>query len=105
MESVLKMIFNFIFGRAKKRRPAKARTLSDLRVGESAILSEMELSPPVAEHLMNLGFVPGLVVKVLRSGPGGDPRIYRVDGAEVAMRRDTSRHIQVELMGAPAFGD
>jgi len=99
------MIFNFIFGRYKKRRRAKARSLADLRVGESAILSELELSPPVAEHLMNLGFVPGLVVKVLRSGPGGDPRIYRVDGAEVAMRRDTSRHIQVELADAPAFGD
>ena len=54
---------------------------------------------------MNLGFVPGLEVKVLRSGPGGDPRVYRVDGTEVAMRRDLSRHIHVELLGAPAFGD
>lgn len=99
------MIFNFIFGRHKKNHPAKAGALSDLHVGESAIVSELELSPAVAEHLMNLGFVPGLVVKVLRSGPGGDPRIYRVDGTEVAMRRDLSRHIHVELLGAPAFGD
>jgi len=99
------MIFNFIFGRHKQNRPAKPSALSDLPLGESAIVSELELSPAVAEHLMNLGFVPGLVVKVLRSGPGGDPRIYRVDGTEVAMRRDLSRHIQVELIGAPAFGD
>jgi ferrous iron transport protein A len=105
IELELKMIFNFIFGRRKKDRQAKAGALADLRVGESAILSDLELSPPVAEHLMNLGFVPGLVVKVLRSGPGGDPRVYRVDGAEVAMRRDLSRHIHVELIGAPAFGD
>jgi len=99
------MIFNFIFGRRKKTQQARASALADLHVGESAIVSNLELSPPVAEHLMNLGFVPGLVVKVLRSGPGGDPRIYRVDGTEVAMRRDLSRHIQVELLGAPAFGD
>lgn len=99
------MIFNFIFGRHKKNHGAKAGALSDLHVGESAIVSELELAPAVAEHLMNLGFVPGLVVKVLRSGPGGDPRIYRVDGTEVAMRRDLSRHIHVELLGAPAFGD
>jgi Fe2+ transport system protein FeoA len=99
------MIFNFIFGRHKKDRQVKAGALSDLPVGESAIVSELELSPAVAEHLMNLGFVPGLVVKVLRSSPGGDPRIYRVDGTEVAMRRDLSRHIHVELIGAPAFGD
>src|ERR1700739_3747684 len=99
------MIFNFIFGRHKKQRPRRANALADLNVGESAILSELELSPPVAEHLMNLGFVPGLQVTVLRSGPGGDPRVYRVDGTEVAMRRDLSRHIHVELIGAPAFGD
>lgn len=99
------MIFNFMFGRRKKQSPNGASALADLRVGESAILSELELAPPVAEHLMNLGFVPGLEVKVLRSGPGGDPRVYRVDGTEIAMRRDLSRHIHVELIGAPAFGD
>lgn len=99
------MIFNFIFGRRKSYPERKAQALADLRVGESAVLSELEVSPPIAEHLMNLGFVPGLVVQVLRSGPGGDPRVYRVDGTEVAMRRDLSRHIHVELIGAPAFGD
>src|SRR5664279_217606 len=99
------MIFNFIFGRRKKQPANGASALADLHVGESAILSELELSDPVAEHLMNLGFVPGLEVKVLRSGPGGDPRVYRVEGTEVAMRRDLSRHIHVELIGAPAFGD
>jgi ferrous iron transport protein A len=105
IELELKMIFNFIFGRHKKDPVAKAQALSELRVGESAVLSELEVAPLVAEHLMNLGFVPGLVVQVLRSGPGGDPRVYRVDGTEVAMRRDLSRHIHVELIGAPAFGD
>ena len=49
----------------------------------------------IAEHLMNLGFVPGLEVRVIRSGPGGNPRVYRVDGTEVALRRDLSRCIAV----------
>lgn len=99
------MIFNFRFGRRSKAQPAASNALADLKVGESAVLAELKLAPPIAEHLMNLGFVPGLVVKVLRSGPGGDPRVYRVDGTEVAMRRDLSQHIDVELIGAPAFGD
>ncbi len=101
----LKMIFNFIFGRHQKQLKRKTRALADLRVGESAILGDLELAPPVAEHLMNLGFVPGLEVTVARTSPGGDPRVYRVEGTEVAMRRDLSRHIRVELLGAPAFGD
>ena len=105
MELELKMIFNFRFGRSPKKRKHAARALADLHVGESAILGDMELALPVAEHLMNLGFVPGMEVTVARSGPGGDPRVYRVEGAEVALRRDLSRHIQIALVGVPAFGD
>ena len=99
------MIFNFIFGRRQRKAQRKTGALADLHVGETAILADLELSTPVAEHLMNLGFVPGLQVTVARSSPGGDPRVYRVEGTEVAMRRDLSRHIHVELLGAPAFGD
>jgi ferrous iron transport protein A len=100
----LKMIFNFIFGR-KQRRTHSTGALADLQVGERAILEELELDHPIAEHLMNLGFVPGQEVSVERSGPGGDPRVYRVEGTEVALRRELSRHIFVSLAGAPAFGD
>jgi len=100
----LKMIFNFIFG-PKQKRNLTTSALADLQVGERAILEEFELDHPIAEHLMNLGFVPGLEVTVERSGPGGDPRVYRVEGTEVAMRRELSRHIHVSLVGAPAFGD
>jgi ferrous iron transport protein A len=100
------MIFNFIFSRhPKKQRDPRATALADLRVGESAILRHLEVTPTIAEHLMNLGFVPGFKVTVARSGPGGDPRVYRVEGTEVAMRRDLSRLIHVEVIGAPAFGD
>jgi len=98
------MIFNVMFGR--KKQPARqANALADLQVGESAIVSDIELAPSLAEHLMNLGMVPGLEVTVTRSCPGGDPRVYRVEGTEIAMRRDLSRHIHVQLLGAPAFGD
>ena len=98
------MIFNFIFGRKQPRNP-HSRFLADLLVGERAIVQELQLDHSIAEHLMNLGFVPGLEVSVERSGPGGDPRVYRVEGTEVAMRRELSRHIQVSLVGSPAFGD
>ena len=100
----LKMIFNFIFGRRRQRNP-KASALADLQVGERAVVRELDLDHSIAEHLMNLGFVPGLEVSVERSSPGGDPRVYRVEGTEVAMRRELSRHIHVSLVGAPAFGD
>lgn len=104
IELELKMIFNFIFRRKQRRNP-NSGALADLRVGERAIVQDLDLDHPIAEHLMNLGFVPGLEVSVERSGPGGDPRVYRVEGTEVAMRRELSRHIRVSLVGAAAFGD
>jgi Fe2+ transport system protein FeoA len=98
------MIFNFIFGRKHRRAQANG-ALADLHVGDRAIVRELRLDHSIAEHLMNLGFVPGLEVSVERSGPGGDPRVYRVEGTEVALRRELSRYIEVSLVGAAAFGD
>jgi len=98
------MIFNFKFGR-KQRRRRQASALCDLEVGDRAIVGHLELAPSLAEHLMNLGLVPGFEVSVARACPGGDPRVYRVEGTEIAMRRDLSKHIHVQLLGAPAFGD
>lgn len=98
------MIFNFIF-RRNQRSGRNGGALADLHVGDRAIVRDLKLDHSIAEHLMNLGFVPGLEVSVERSGPGGDPRVYRVEGTEVALRREVSRHIHVSLVGSPAFGD
>ena len=76
--------------------------LSELKEGGSGVLAELNLPPRVAEHLMNLGFIPGVEITVARSGPGGDPRIYRVDGAEIALRRELARHIAVSRVSGEA---
>ena len=69
--------------------------LADLREGERAILTELDLPRPTAEHLMCLGFIPGVEITVGKSGPGGDPRVYNVDGSNVALRRDVSLNLGV----------
>ncbi len=92
------MIFNFINRPTVLTRP----TLADLREGERAVLGELEMEPETAEHLMNLGMIPGSEVLVAHSGPGGDPRIYRIEGTELALRRELSRCITVEQLSAAA---
>jgi Fe2+ transport system protein FeoA len=88
------MVFNFMKHRVTKSN----HTLSDLAVGEIGILEDFDMPQGIADHLMNLGFVPGLEVLVARSGPGGNPRVYRVDGTDVALRRDLSRCIAVRRL-------
>ncbi|HEY3349790.1 MAG TPA: FeoA family protein [Thermoanaerobaculia bacterium] len=86
----------------KKDRPmlvalsAATATLADLVPGQSGVLTALDLPEGDAQRLMELGFLPGSVIVAARSAPGGDPRVYRVEGTEFALRRDTARHIRVE---------
>ncbi len=46
---------------------------------------------------MDLGFVAGARVIPTHSGPSGDPRVYDVDGARIALRRAAARQVHVTL--------
>jgi ferrous iron transport protein A len=50
---------------------------------------------------MELGFLPGARITAGLSAPGGDPRVFRVDGSEIALRRETARRMTVRLEKAP----
>ena len=72
---------------------AFARTLAQLAEGESGVLDRLELPDDIARRLMELGFLPGHIIVPARSAPGGEPRVYRVDGSEVALRRETASRL------------
>jgi ferrous iron transport protein A len=72
---------------------AADRTLAQLPEGESGVLDRLDLPEDVARRLMELGFLPGHIIVPARSAPGGEPRVYRVDGSEVALRRETASRL------------
>jgi ferrous iron transport protein A len=85
-------------GRRRRRhrhrhRLREALSLADLREGEAGVLDSLDLPPDVALRLMELGFLPGSEVVAGKTAPGGDPRVFRVDGSEIALRRETARHL------------
>jgi Fe2+ transport system protein FeoA len=80
------------------RTAASARSLAELSEGDTASVVRLDLTAEVATRLMELGFIPGSRVTAGHSAPGGDPRVFRVDGSEVALRRETTRHIVVEAV-------
>jgi ferrous iron transport protein A len=69
--------------------------LSDLAIGSCATLASFELPEEIQGQLMHLGFVPESRVLALRRAPAGDPTVYCVDGAEVALRKETAQFIAV----------
>jgi ferrous iron transport protein A len=85
------------------KKAAKAEhsfSLVDLDPGQHCILETLDVPEDVAHRLMVLGFLPGATVSFSRSAPGGDPRVFQVDGAEVALRRETARQIRIRVAGA-----
>jgi ferrous iron transport protein A len=71
--------------------------LVDLRRGEHAILDRIDLPVDDARRLMELGFLPGTQVTAGRSAPGGDPRVFQVDGSEIALRSETAARLSILL--------
>jgi ferrous iron transport protein A len=82
-----------------RKRPTAAgpdatqRSLADLKMGERGILDRLDLPEDLARRLMELGFLPGHEVIPARRAPGGGPRVFRVDGSEVALRHDTAARL------------
>jgi len=90
-----------------KGRPRGVRqvnNLSELRVGECAVLVALDLPESVQNHLMHMGFVPDAVVTVLRRAPAGDPTVYGVDGMEIALRYETASAMRVREPEGTASG-
>lgn len=75
--------------------PSGSRTsLLDLRRGDAAILDFIDLPGNEARRLMELGFLPGARITAGFAAPGGDPRVFQVDGSEIALRRETARRMK-----------
>lgn len=70
-------------------------TLGDVAIGASAVVSGFCDSAP-SRRFVEMGFVPGIRVTVLRAAPLGDPIEYAVMGGRIAMRRSDASMILVK---------
>ncbi len=70
-------------------------TLVELRRGDAAVLDRIDLPGEDARRLMELGFLPGTRITAGLSAPGGDPRVFQVDGSEIALRRETAKRLKI----------
>jgi ferrous iron transport protein A len=77
------------------------RLLTDLEPGEAGRLSGARAGAEVSQRLLDLGFVPGTTLRVLRRAPLGDPVEIEIRGYRVCLRRSQLRDLEVESEGAP----
>lgn len=75
--------------------PALDRSLAALSPGQEAVIENVDLTSPVGRRLLDLGFVAGSVVRVVRRAPLRDPIEYEIRGTRICLRRSESELIRV----------
>ena len=69
--------------------------LTNLPIGTKATVLAVNGSSRITKRLMEMGVVPGVSVRVIKSAPFGDPLEIRVRGYNLAMRKSEADSIEV----------
>ena len=69
--------------------------LDELRPGEAGHIVSLDRNHPLRRRLLELGFVRGAKVVVVRRAPLGDPVELRVGSSDLALRRADLHGIRV----------
>jgi len=72
--------------------------LEDLRTGEEGKILKILGNGPFRIRLMEMGFVPGARIRVVRYAPLKDPVEYEVKGYHVSLRHEEAAKILVEKL-------
>ena len=70
--------------------------LTNLPIGTKATVVAVNGNSAITRRLMEMGIVPGVSVRVVKSAPFGDPLEIRVRGYNLAMRKSEADSIEVE---------
>ena len=70
-------------------------TLTNLPIGTTAKILAVNGNNEITRRLMEMGVVPGVAVRVIKSAPFGDPLEVFVRGYHLAMRKSEADAIEV----------
>ncbi|NCT39866.1 ferrous iron transport protein A [Bacillus sp. EB93] len=73
-------------------------TLYEGNKGDIIRITHLGINGVMRRRLLDLGFVPGAVVEVIRKSPLGDPIAFRVSQTSIALRKEESQKIVGELI-------
>lgn len=69
--------------------------LTNLAIGTKATVVEVKGNNRITKRLMEMGIVPGVSLRVVKSAPFGDPLEIRVRGYNLAIRKSEADSIEV----------
>lgn len=73
----------------------KNNTLNDIKIGSSAIVTQIGITGALKRRLVDMGITPGVKIKVKKVAPLGDPIEINLRGYELSIRRSEAVNIFV----------
>lgn len=77
-------------------KQSPAETLALLPIGAEAKVVRVRDRGAVSRRLMEMGLIPGVSVRVVRTAPFGCPMEIRVRGYNLALRRAEAEFIEIQ---------
>ena len=75
-------------------------TIANLKKGEKAFIKNFEVEA-IPLKLLEMGCLPGNSVEVIQIAPFGDPLYLNINGSHLAIRIETAREIEVDIIKNP----
>lgn len=69
-------------------------TIANLKIGQSAIISEESLDV-IPLKLLEMGCLPGVEITLVQIAPLNDPLYINVNGSHLAIRREMAQKIKL----------
>lgn len=69
--------------------------LNDISAGNYVKVQDLLSTGVLRERMLALGLTKGARVEVVRHGPSGDPTVYNIRGAMIALRKEEASLVSV----------
>ena len=70
-------------------------TLADLKKGETRTVVSVRGEDAITRRLMEMGVIPGVSVRMVKSAPFGDPVEINVRGYNLALRKREAESVEL----------
>lgn len=74
------------------------QSLDTLKIEEKAIIKSINPNSHLKRRLQDIGLVKDTLVKCELISPSGNPVAYRIKGALIAIRKEDSKNIIIEII-------
>ena len=71
-------------------------TLNNLKVGQSGRIVKNRTKGAIKQRFMDMGITKGVVVKVVKIAPLGDPIEVELRGYNLSIRKNDAKDIEIE---------